>query len=229
MTPVRVLTPAGQDMVFDIKRLARAWGYPIKCFFDVGANDGASARAALAAFPDADILSFEPHPVTFARLRDSVTGPRFRAFNIALGDKTGEAEFFCYDDHKINSLLPDARFAVRFGQSGRAIKVGICSIDEFCLANGISSIDVLKIDTEGYELPVIKGASQKLARREIKFVYAEFNDIFAGAGGSGGALVPICDVLYPLGFRFVAIYTDYLVAEGGFFGVHNALFTVPPA
>ena len=34
MTPVRVLTPAGQDMVFDIKRLARAWGYPIKCFFE---------------------------------------------------------------------------------------------------------------------------------------------------------------------------------------------------
>ena len=85
----------------------------------------------LQPFLDADILSFEPHPVTFARLRDSVTGPRFRAFNIALGDKTGEAEFFCYDDHKINSLLPDARFAVRFGQSGRAIKVESPALTSF--------------------------------------------------------------------------------------------------
>jgi hypothetical protein len=75
---------------------------------------------------------------------------------------------------------------------------------------------------------VIKGASQKLAKREIKFVYAEFNDIFEGAGGSGGALFPICDFLYPFGFRFVATYTDYLVTEGEFFGVHNALFAVPP-
>jgi hypothetical protein len=75
---------------------------------------------------------------------------------------------------------------------------------------------------------VIKGASQKLAKREIKFVYAEFNDIFEDAGGSGGALIPLCDFLYPHGFRFVAIYTDYLVPEGRFFGVQNALFTLPP-
>jgi FkbM family methyltransferase len=228
MTPVKVLTPVGQDMFFDIKRLARAWEYPIKCFFDVGANDGMSARAALAAFSDAVVLSFEPHPVTFARLRENVSGPRFNAFNIALGEKAGEAEFFCYEDHKINSLVPDARFAVRFRQSGSAIKVEICTIDEFCVAKEISSIDILKIDTEGYELSVIKGASQKLAKREIKFVYAEFNDIFEGAGGSGGALFPICDFLYSFGFRFVATYTDYLVTEGEFFGVHNALFAVPP-
>jgi hypothetical protein len=67
--PVKVLTPVGQDMFFDIKRLARAWEHQIKCVFDVGANDGMSARAALTAFPEAVIFSFEPHPVTFARLR----------------------------------------------------------------------------------------------------------------------------------------------------------------
>jgi FkbM family methyltransferase len=227
--PIKVLAPVGHDVFFDIKRLARAWDYQIKCFFDVGANDGAITRAALTAFADADVFSFEPHPVTFAKLRDSVPGPRVHAFNMALGDKTGEGEFFCYGDNKINSLVPDARFAVRFGQSSKAIKVGICTIDEFCVANRISSIDVLKIDTEGSEFSVIKGASQKLARREIRFVYFEFNDIFEEAGRSGGALFPICDFLYPFGFRFVAVYTDYLVTEGEFFAVHNALFTVPPA
>src|SRR5262245_32345562 len=74
--PVAVLTPVGRDMFFDIKRLARAWDHQIKCVFDVGANDGTSARAALAAFPEAGILSFEPHPVTFARLRERVSEPR---------------------------------------------------------------------------------------------------------------------------------------------------------
>ena len=88
MKPVKVLTPVGQDMFFDIKRLARAWEYQIKCFFDVGANDGMSARAALAAFSDAVVLSFEPHPVTSAKLLESVSEPRFHAFNIALGNKT---------------------------------------------------------------------------------------------------------------------------------------------
>jgi hypothetical protein len=111
--PVTVLTPIGHDVVVDIKRLAQAWRYQIKCFFDVGANDGATARVALGAFAEADVYAFEPHPTTFARLRQSVSGPRFHAFNTALGDKRGETEFFCYGDDRVNSLVPDARFAVR--------------------------------------------------------------------------------------------------------------------
>jgi FkbM family methyltransferase len=226
--PVTVLTPIGHDVVVDIKRLAQAWRYQIKCFFDVGAHDGATARVALGAFAEADVYAFEPHPTTFARLRQSVSGPRFHAFNTALGDKRGETEFFCYGDDRVNSMVPDARFAVRFGSAGTQIKVPLETIDAFCEARNLQAIDVLKIDTEGFELSVIKGATHKLTRREIKFIYAEFNDIFDEPGKSGGALVPICEFLYPFGFRFVAVYTDYVVTEGDYFAVHNALFAVPP-
>jgi FkbM family methyltransferase len=218
-----------QDVFSDINRLSLAWNYQINCFFDVGANDGATAKAALSYFNDASIFAFEPHPNTFLKLRQNVSGPRCQAFNIAFGDKKGDADLFSYDNDKINSLVPDAPFAVRFGKKGSPIEIRISTIDDFCTAHCIATIDVLKIDTEGFDLCVMKGAETKLARHEVRFIYTEFNDVFEQPGRSGGALFPMCEYLYPFGFRFVAAYTDCLATEGEFFAVHNALFAVPPS
>ena len=220
-----------EDPFSDIKRLSQAWNYPIKCFFDVGANDGATTRAALLCFADIRVYAFEPHPHTFLRLRENIPGTRFHPFNMALGDRAGSAELFSCDNDKINSLVQDAPFATRFKQRSKPINVEISTIDDFCAAHGIAAIDVLKIDTEGYDLFVLKGAAQKLANQEIKFVYAEFNDVFEHAGITGGTLFSICEYLYPFGFRLIATYTDCLCLEtkSEFFSVHNALFALPPS
>jgi FkbM family methyltransferase len=218
-----------QDAFLDIKRLSHAWNWDINVFFDVGANDGATAKAALSHLPGARIFAFEPHPETFVKLRSNLSGPQLNLFNIALGDRTGEADLFSYENDKINSLTRKAYFATRFGKEGEPIKVRIDTIDDFCTSHGITGIDVLKIDTEGSELVVLKGAGKKLANRDIRFVYTEFNDVFGRRDRDGGALFPICEYLYPFGFRFVAAYTDCLATEGDFFGVHNALFAIPPA
>jgi FkbM family methyltransferase len=218
-----------QDAFFDIKRLSQAWSYQIQCFFDVGANDGATAQAALSYFDDVHLFAFEPHPQTFQRLRQNVSSPNFKAFNIALGDRQGDAELFSYGSDKTNSLVQDAPFAVRFRQKGNPIKINISTVDDFCDTHRIGRIDILKIDTEGFDLSVMKGAAKKLANHEIRFIYTEFNDVFEEPDRSGGALFPICKFLYPFGFRFVAAYSDCLFPEGEFFAVHNALFVLPPS
>ena len=46
----------------DVKRLAAIWNYPVTTIFDVGANEGESTLEALNSFPEARVLSFEPHP-----------------------------------------------------------------------------------------------------------------------------------------------------------------------
>jgi FkbM family methyltransferase len=217
-----------QDAFSDIKRLSQAWNWDVKVFFDVGANDGATAKVALSQLPGARIFAFEPHPQTFVRLRDNISGSQLSLFNFALGERTGEAELFSYENDKINSLVANAHFAMRFGKKGRPLNIRITTIDEFCKSHSITGIDVLKIDTEGSELAVLKGAAQKLANREIRFVYAEFNDLFEQADRGGGALFPISEYLYPFGFRFVAAYTDCVATEGELFAVHNALFVTPP-
>ena len=68
-----------------------------------------------------------------------------------------------------------------------------------------------------------------LAGHGITFVYTEFNDVFERRGAAGGALLPICDLLYPLGFRMIATYTDQVFPEEDLFVVANALFVDPAA
>jgi FkbM family methyltransferase len=216
--------PFGRDVWVDIARLSAQWGFSINCVFDVGANIGQSSLTVLAHFPNAEVYSFEPHPDTFRKLAAGLKGRRAKVFNLALGDKSGRAELFTYEKNLINSLTPTARFAVRFGKRGKAIPIQVSTVDEFCSSHNIEAIDVLKVDTEGCDLDVLRGATLALKSRKISFVYTEFNDIFERAGRTGGALAPICGFLQPFGFRFVTCYTDDVVADGEFFAVHNALF-----
>jgi len=67
-----------------------------------------------------------------------------------------------------------------------------------------------------------------LSAGNVRFVYAEFNDMLPKLGTTGGALVPLSEFLAPFGFRFVATYTDYIVTHGEMFTVANALFALPP-
>ena len=218
-------TPFGRNVWLDIARLSELRSFPINCVFDVGANVGQTSLTVLNHFPNAEVYSFEPHPDTFERLTAVLKGRRARAFNIALSSTSGKAELFTYDTDVINSLTPTATFAVRFGKTAKSISIQVSTVDEFCSSHRIDTIDVLKLDTEGCDLEVLKGAVEKFKSRKIKIVYTEFNDVLERAGKTGGALAPVSSFLDPFGFRFVTSYTDYVVAdEGELFGVHNALF-----
>lgn len=217
--------PYGIKAFSDIRRLAQARGWPIETFFDVGANTGSTAAEALLRFPGARIVCFEPHPVTFDRLAAAYgKEPRVAAHNTALGRAAGEAPLFQYESSQLNSLIPDAPYAVRFRTRGETITVPVTTLDRFCAEQGIDRIDVLKVDTEGFDAAVLEGAREMLARRAIRFVYTEFNFILPREGVQGGGLADIDALLAPAGLRFVASYTDYVVPEGEFFTVGNALF-----
>jgi FkbM family methyltransferase len=219
----------GVEPFFDIKRLSGIWNYPINRFFDVGANEGQTALNARKIFPRAEIFSFEPHPVTYSALTSKLAhSTNIHCFNLALGSQAGEFEMFEYESSALNSMVPDAQFAVRFGTEGRPVPVQCTTLDRLCSDMSIDALDVLKIDTEGFELEVLRGSSTMLQRRAIKFVFVEFNDLQPQKGRSGGALSPIDSLLHPYGFRFIASYNDLIVTEGEMFSVSNALFALPP-
>jgi FkbM family methyltransferase len=220
--------PFGQDPWIDVARLSERWCFPIDCVFDVGANIGQSSLKVLDHFPKAEVYSFEPHPETFKKLAKTLKRPRAKVFNIALSDKSGRAELFTYNNDLINSLTPTAPTAVRFGVVGKPIPIEVSTVDEFCSSYGIDTIDMLKVDAEGCDVDVLIGATEKLKCNKIKFVYTEFHDIFERSGRTGGALSSVCAFLAPFGFHFVTSYTDVLVTDGEFFGVHNALFAASP-
>ena len=209
----------------DVKRLADLLGLPLACVFDVGANDGDTAVKAFADFPELPVTSFEPHPETYARLRERIGAKNgFTAVHAALGAEAGTVDLIEYGDDKTNSLTPNAQFAARFGQERGRVKVECLTLDDYCARVGVEQIGLLKIDTEGFDLEVLKGAQQLLGRRAISFVYVEFNELQPREGVHGGALLPIDTFLRPFGYQFFSSYLDYARTDGGLFTVANALF-----
>jgi FkbM family methyltransferase len=221
----RSVLPFGVDYQNDIRRLSRIFGTTIEVFFDVGANVGQTSLDALKNFAEATIYAFEPHEATFAVLSARVPSARVHAFNSALSDREGEAEFFDYGALATsNSLVGDAQYAARIKHDVTVRKVHCETLDGLCGRCGIEHIDVLKVDTEGHELAVLRGARQMLSEHRVRFVYVEFNTLSPKAGTTGGALLPISAMLEPLGFRFVASYAEYMITTGDLFVTSNALF-----
>jgi FkbM family methyltransferase len=221
----RSVLPFGVDYQNDIQRLAKIFGTTIEVFFDVGANVGQTSLDALKNFPEATIYAFEPHEATFAVLSASAPSARVHAFNLALSDREGEADFFDYGALATsNSLVGDAQYAARTKHEVTVRKVDCETLDAICRRCEIEHIDVLKVDTEGHDLAVLRGAQRMLSEHRVRFVFVEFNTLSPKAGTTGGALLPISTMLEPLGFRFVASYAEYMITSGDLFVTSNALF-----
>jgi hypothetical protein len=86
----------------------------------------------------------------------------------------------------------------------------------------VDQIDLLKIDTEGYELPVLRGATGMLQRNKISFVYCECG--FTSANHRNTKLDDLCRYLEEKGYMFYGLYqvSDHEWHKGMNFG--NALF-----
>ena len=218
--------PFGYDWLLDVERLGQLWGRRNATFFDVGANDGTISLRILERFPAAEIHAFEPHPVVFGTL--SLLGSRrgIRCHHVALSDAEGTATLHAPAYDKLSSLLPNAP-AFR-GVPTTTFEVRTTTIDAFCEAHGIEQIDVLKIDVEGFDCAVIRGASRMLTAGAISFVYVEFTALLRQGADESGVLCPIAEFLLPHGLHFIASFTEQVGSPDGFSLVSNALFALPP-
>jgi FkbM family methyltransferase len=168
----------GYEPWLDIERLSRASGVEIETFFDVGANEGQTAREVRKAFARARIYCFEPHGPTFKKLHAGITDGETLTFHAALSDTDGEVPFYVYatpgGGTHVNSIVPDAAFTEHYKFPRTEEIVPSRTLDRFCAEYNIEQIDVLKIDTEGSELMVLEGAQRMLLEGRIKFIYLEF-------------------------------------------------------
>jgi FkbM family methyltransferase len=222
--------PYGLDPWRDLERLAGEWQIALATAFDVGANIGQTATLLKKLWPAMRIVCFEPTPDTFATLQQTISGLRdVTAENIGLGASAGSFDLFTYpDDPLLNSLSPNspyvARFASKYETMVKKVSCTVRTLDEVRRERGIERINLLKIDTEGFDLQVLEGARQSFSEGRIDFVYLEFNTVHPRDGASGGALAPLASFLTPFGFHLVSTYTDWLLTTGEFFSGFNALF-----
>jgi FkbM family methyltransferase len=153
--------------------------WPEALILDVGANTGQFAAVVRAEAPRAVIHSFEPHPVAFAELAAHAKGLRITAEHMALGDHDGEIEIFDYAD-ETGSQHASVYRAVIEGVHRRpaaGVMVRCARLDTLARERGIARIGLLKIDTEGHELAVLRGARELLAAGAIDVIQFEFNEM----------------------------------------------------
>lgn len=154
--------------------------------FDVGANVGQFAESLIAHQPFADLHVFEPIPEALETLRRNlagIDGIRFNGF--ALGNAAGCRDFVVRRFDEASSFLDlgqrlrEGVYGLDFGAE-RTITVEMRRLDNYVRESGVGAIDLLKLDVQGYELEVLRGAEEVLPRIDWIYTEAQFQELYAG-------------------------------------------------
>ena len=168
---VRRASSLGVSPFSDMKRFVPADVTPL--VLDVGANVGQSVARFKGAFPSSIIHSFEPGPEAFQKLSQNISGRQgVSAWNFAVGSKVGRQRFPENTNSDMSSFLELS--GASWGEVTKESIVEVITIDRFLEDQNIASVDILKSDTQGYELEVFKGAEQAMRNKQIGLVYFEF-------------------------------------------------------
>ena len=145
--------------------------------FDVGANKGDYTLALLRHFGrDARIFAFEPGARTFELLSGAVPPlPNVRLERMGFGERAGIVNLYAVGQGSALASLYQRRiFGSHASSEPPAEKIEIMRIDDYCRANGIGRINLLKLDVEGHEISVLRGCGDLLARKNIDVIQFEF-------------------------------------------------------
>jgi FkbM family methyltransferase len=176
-------------------------------FYDVGANIGEFALfAANLVGAEGKVCAFEPMNDTFKTLQENVAinnyQKRVLPYNIALSDHQGEADLFAATEYTALGSMEDG-FHTMYAQDDRSVfvhKTRLETMDD--MQKELPAPDFLKVDVEGAELLVLKGALKTLEKSHPK-ILLEFNkDTFEAAGYTQQEVL---DLLKRFGYKFYTI------------------------
>lgn len=175
-------------------------------FVDVGANVGKWSEYFLSRNSTSQGLIFEPSTESVGRLRSNLElyKDRIAVRDMAVGETCGEA-FFC-QEHECGETSSLVTGISRGDAIQRTVKV--TRLDDELSACGWLSVDFVKVDTEGYDLNVLLGASNYLARQAISVIQFEYNSCWAI---SGATLRRAVDYLESFGYQVYALRPDRLL------------------
>jgi FkbM family methyltransferase len=150
---------------------------------DVGANAGQFLHLARRLWPAARIVAIEPSDSLCDRLRAACDGdPRVRIECCAASDRDGEATLYVTRDDQNSSLLrPSANFAIERPGDGLLREATVPTRRLDGLLGGIAGPLFVKIDVQGAELAVLRGAGARLDDVVALIVETPFERAYDGA------------------------------------------------
>lgn len=166
--------------------------------FDIGANVGLYVDKFLAA--NCQVVAFEPDPTTFDYLRSKYESNEYvDLVNSAISNKTGEVYFASINDLGVTNGI---------AESGE-ISVQCSTLDDYSLHSNIKP-NVLKIDVEGFEIEVLRGAEETL--KSVRLIGIEIHYSILKKRGINLPLRDIENILLSYGFKLEKTDPSHIVA-----------------
>jgi FkbM family methyltransferase len=221
--------PAGGSLATHLTALFEVVG--INCVLDVGAHQGWYGRMLAEMAYDGHIVSFEPVGDNFEALRSaSAANPRWTVHHMALGSTDGTATINVSRRTDFSSLWPTNTYG-REQFPGMSDPVGTEEVEiarlDTILDSVVAHIDepriFLKMDTQGNDVEVFRGARQSLHRIEALQAELYFREVYTGAPLFGEALQELREGgfeltgIYPVGRgeRLEVIDADCIMVRSG--------------
>jgi len=156
---------------------------PPKVIYDIGANRGTWTCLAKAIFPAAQVEAFEPlamHFEEFQTRTQAVAGVRLH--RVALGAAAAKLEMDVMDFSDASSFLP-ATAATRAEFDLHSIRhenLVVFPLDPFRAQHQLPAPDLVKLDVQGYELEVLRGAEETLRTTRAVLTEVSFREYYRG-------------------------------------------------
>lgn len=182
----------------------------VQTILDVGANQGQFALSAAHFYPRAAVHAFEPVPEVYAALqRNTRKAARINTYNFALGSSGGALNFYHNHYSHASSALPVSdlqRQVVPATASVQQITVPVQRLDDVAIA--LVPPVLLKLDVQGFEQEVLKGATATLQAIDYLLFETSFVPMYDGE--------PLFDDMHQfvkqLGFEFIGPVGYYQAA-----------------
>jgi len=186
---------------------------------DVGANIGQSSVWFSENFPQAKIYAFEPFTVVYQRMKEVVAGrKRVLCFQSAIGKDDGKIQVASVKDpyYQCGQIVAAAK------EGGGTEAVNVRRLDSFCKEHQIRQIHILKSDTEGFDLDVLRGAEMLLREGRINNILTEASIVEGDHQHTN--LFELADYLRTFSYNLHAVYDLHHGRENGRLEYFNALF-----
>ncbi len=220
-----------RELTHELARLTpqRNWfkGIQLDTIIDVGAYIGSFAFAMRILLPEAQIYSFDPMQENIQKLTYAMAGDvKFKAYQTALGEKKGTIEFWKSSFMASSSVLEmDELHKQVFPESSenKKIEVPVARLDDFLGEIILGKKVLLKIDVQGYELEVLRGADAVL--KNVQYIISEvsYHQLYQ----KQALFDDVYQYLFKKGFVFGGLFDSLLSPKDGSILQSDALFYRP--
>lgn len=174
---------------------------------DVGCYKGSILRLMMKYAPNGRFLAFEPLPHLYNKIRKDFSPDEVRVYNLALSDSTGRSSFNWVMSNPAYSGIRKRRYD-RPNEKDAQIEVEVDTLDNILRKEPVGKVSFIKIDVEGAEYLVLKGAESCIKRDKPVIVFEH------GMGGSdcyGRKPEDIFELLHDRCGLRLSLLSDYLL------------------